>query len=289
MGKIKLIYIGGIGRNGSTLLGRILGEHNNVINIGEALNFMMNSQLRNRHINRELSSGNKIESSIMWSEVFDKCGFSFISDDIDILLFEGNSKKLETLIENKDPRIIQVTEKVNRFLQVVKEVNQCSIIVDTSKNANIPLIVNACQDVDIYIVHLVRDIVDAVASRSKAKAYLNKVNFVRMTFRWIIKNNATANLGRKMHLKTTYFDDLCKSPYNFIASIFDFTGAKIKPKEELKSNNITFNIQDMIAGNPDKYDTGTVKIEYRDKKISWWKRGIVTVIAFPWILKFRKN
>ena len=59
-------FIGGTGRNGSTLLANILGQTDNCINIGEALSFLLNYSRRERDL--PCSCNKSINKCTFWSK-----------------------------------------------------------------------------------------------------------------------------------------------------------------------------------------------------------------------------
>ena len=48
--KNNILFIGGTGRNGSTILAKILDESSKILNIGEAPRYFLNQRMQSRNI-----------------------------------------------------------------------------------------------------------------------------------------------------------------------------------------------------------------------------------------------
>jgi len=289
--KIKLIFITGVGRNGSTLLGRVMGEHDNCVNVGEALSYMLNSRLKARHEIKDTGTGVTIAESPFWRAVFEDAGFDVInsSGKIDALINEAGKTKLKALIAANDAEIVEIKNKIKTFLKSISKISGAQFIIDTSKQPNIPLFLLNDDEVDVAVIHLVRDAASVVASRGSNKQYLKKVNFLRMIGRWIVKNKNATGLKKYFKYILVNYEAFCTNPYNFMKVIADFIGLHPFLLDELKEKKITFHPQNIIAGNPDKYTIGSVPIKMAVKKISKWKQVVVTIITAPWASQFKSS
>ena len=61
---VKIIFIGGTGRNGSTILGKIFDTTKGIVNIGEASRFSLSKRMQNLNILCEC--GNSIDQCNFW-------------------------------------------------------------------------------------------------------------------------------------------------------------------------------------------------------------------------------
>lgn len=280
MNTLKLIYITGIGRNGSTLISRILGEDSICINVGEALSYMLNSKLRERH--KEV-----VLNSCFWQEVFKEIGFNCIEGNFDNYISEKSRSKLINKVNSGSDEFQNIQNKIIVFLNAIKNISGKEVIVDSSKFPNIPLFLLNNKIVDIYILHVIRDIGSVIKSRSVKKGYLDKAPFFNIIARWIRKNNSAYELKKYYPYKLFFYEDFCKEPFNKTIELYKWAKINNNPNDLLKQRKVEFSFQPIVAGNPDKFSEGLITIREVKKEKFSLKFLFAKLIAFPWIYRFK--
>ena len=170
MNKNKIVYVGGYGRSGSTLLCAVLGGSGQAVPVGE-----LKAIFAYYHQARICSCGENLEACEYWGEIVQE----FLSENPDITLDEA-SRVTET-IENYNNwltlryRNTEEEKKYQRIWQSIIDIvcakSGCNYIIDASKSSTI-----ACNRaaalagfVDVELIHLVRDPRAVMASMLSAQ------------------------------------------------------------------------------------------------------------------------
>ncbi len=158
--KLKIVYIVGTGRSGSTLIDAVLGNSRKAVSTGELYD-TISAQLGNKLC----SCGAKFRNCPFWSQVS-----SHYSDALETTTLYGMHKihrrlersalaplriMLTTILRLKD------IKDYKRFLHYIyaalRTVSGKSVIVDSSKNPLRGYLLSLLDSADVYYIHLVRD------------------------------------------------------------------------------------------------------------------------------------
>ena len=283
---IKLIYIAGPGRCGSTLLARLLGEVDGFVNVGEALKWFFDT----KHMGRErpCACGSPVFECSFWGKIAlflkDSPEQRFATDFVKI-------RHIPILISPYKPRALREQWKsllasVQKLLFNVQEETQARGIVDSSKNAANAFVASQIPGVELYIVHLVRDARGMVGSWLRPKGDLKAYPAYKPIFWWLSYNLSTEWIKpwAKGYLFIRY-EDFVRAPEEFIARILDMTGENTAGIE-FSGRDAHLNLQHMVAGNPDRQTTGKVEIKLRPWKLPWHINLATTLFTFPLLVKY---
>lgn len=183
---------------------------------------------------------------------------------------------------------------IRRFYNQISENAEVAVIIDTSKHPVFLWALHQAQ-LDVYVLHLIRDPRDVVASWSRSKGYLAKRSLLSTTFQWILYNALTelmfANSGKYMRLR---YEDFVVQPLISIEKIVAFLGEKPDLLYSLScKGNHQFELtrmQHVLAGNPDKFDhqkSFDVRVASPHKhKEMGWKDRIVSILCWPFLLRY---
>lgn len=142
----KVIYIGGYGRSGSTLLDAYLSSSKNAIGIGEFSNY-----LDDRIHGRNCSCGDKLSDCSFWKN-FNKN------------IAESDLKDLSTAARHNERLSLRRRKMDGAYYSYLKEVlgfcfSDCDFVVDSSKTTRLTFFraVNISQLSDVFFIHLYRE------------------------------------------------------------------------------------------------------------------------------------
>lgn len=226
MTKTKLIYICGMGHNGSTALDLLLDQSGNCFGT---------SQLNDLQVLYDPSDSDNGRPEFVnqyWSEVTGKLSESQLA----LLKSENQSvlkeKALLPFVFSKKRRTLYAS--ANRY--VIDQVSQKAdgkAIVDSSKNvARVLGLLELDEDaVDIYVLHLTRDVRGYVESHNKRRKEINlRPRFLVPTFVWFAKN-AAASLFVKPRARNylhVRYEEMMLKPEQFLEQLGDFFGVSLK-------------------------------------------------------------
>lgn len=252
---MKIIYIIGDGRSGSTILDSVLGNNSNTISVGECARFW------NRFYEKETFCGcsDKIEECILWSRI-DKsiktkyknyCPESF-REKVKYILYFKNFSKIPELVDNPDWK--EFCDIVKHFYLSISKFNQNKIIIDSTKFPNWGYFLFCLDFAKINFIHLERNL-QSVANSWKKKIILPEYH--SKTVYMPIKSNFTIlknwikikYLCNKIEKNNTNFifveyEEFCQNPKLILNIIIKKTNI------ELDINNLQIPYNHSIGGNP---------------------------------------
>lgn len=189
-GRIKVAYVIGCGRSGSTLLSSLLGKHSQIANLGEVYNYSNFFQSAAKH-DRHCGCGTKLLECPTWAKVR-----SSLKDAI--------GDEFPTL---KDRNLNEFQKNNETFLEVVAREMNAPVLLDTSKRFYRLRLLLKCPNVDVRIIHMVRDPrAYALSQWTKSKQSGATTSYYAYCRRWLLKNLAVgAFFGRRVnYLLLTY-------------------------------------------------------------------------------------
>ncbi len=282
--KNNILFIGGTGRNGSTILAKILDESSNILNIGEAPRYFLNQRMQSRNIPCEC--GKMLDECSFWSRIK-------INIDPEILSFYNKEVKFKKIF-----KYLFSSDKgyKSKFLQIQNSINLIygdtdnSLLVDTSKHPFHSLLVKDMDNFNIEYIHLVRSPYAFVSSSLKQNKYLkNKGNAFTFSFQWLYTNifyDFFKFFNSNKCIKI-FYEDFVYRP-NFYLKLINKRNnlAAYDIKMLNKNSEIQMNIGHSLAGNPSKFSYGKTKIENKGYKLKFSDKVIVTLLCFPLIIKY---
>jgi len=272
--KIKVIYILGLGRSGSTLLERIIGGADNVWPLGEIRSLK-------EYIERDRieESGEKMSDSKFWSPVVKNI------KSLDLEIFDKhksfNLKRLVKTLRKKEnlkdeEKILQLI--LNRAKELESE--EVDYLLDASKLISRFLLLRNQKNIDLHVVHLVRDGRGVINSFEKIG-----VNWFRILGRWL-KNNLFISIFMKRMIDKRKFvhlsyDLFTKDPEKYLNIVNKKLGTNIDLNNYLKKSEKKQTYS--ISGNSMRSKPlAEIKNDQQWKKMMpAWKKTLLTVITYP--------
>ncbi|MFM8322666.1 MAG: sulfotransferase family protein [Chloroflexota bacterium] len=168
---IRLTYIVGTGRSGSTVIDSFLGNHPSIQSVGE-LARLLNDAWTNDYY---CSCGKRSSSCTFWSAVHQ--GWCELNGGVTVEQYAGLQSRFEQLRRWpflsrerwKDSEDFQSYAKQTRLLlRAIQNTSGCKMIVDSSKGVERAYALAQIPGIDLRVIHLVRDPRGVVWSHKKA-------------------------------------------------------------------------------------------------------------------------
>lgn len=292
---MKVLYILGRGRSGSTVLANVLGEIPGFFSAGE-LRFLWDPVVVQRS---QCGCGMPIAECPVWSKVLDRLA------DVDVdrvatwqrdIVRESNIFKLIWGRGNREwPALDGYARVTGRLYRAIEEVTGCSVIVDSSKRPSYAAFINRLEGFDPYFVHLARDPrASAYSWQSRRHASIrgaevHRRNALDSTVRWDLLNMGSEVLLRRVartrqtHLR---YEDFVDAPRTTVRGICDLLGEPALGLPFVDESTVELGINHTIAGNPSRFKTGSIVVrdtsEWRTEQdaVSRW---IATLVALPFL------
>ena len=304
--KTTILYIGGFGRSGSTLLDKLYGEIDGFFSLGE-----LRHSWQRCFVENQLSGDNKpFRDSEFWQKVVDKVfgGFEQVPID-DILRLKTRLDRLRRVPHwmYKGIRTAPLQEALDqygtimeRFYGAIQEVSGAKVLVDSSKHPSYAHLLAATERFDLRMLHMVRD------SRACAHSWQRKVirpeihwkeeemprlgDFTSL-WQWMGANALMALFKKKMpgryHLLR--YEDLVCVPTETIHASLQALGLGTPALPFLDGTRATLGSNLTLAGNPFRFKQGDVQIRLDDEwktKMSPSSRRFVTALTWPMLRRY---
>lgn len=302
--KLKVINISGWGRNGSTILGSILGQNEGFFFAGELRNIWKQSLINNRMC----GCGVALRDCKTWDSIFE-VAFSGInniepkkilklSDKItryrcifNILFPFGKSEFLSTQKE--------FTTIMGKLLLGIQNHTNCKVIVDITKNSLYGYYLSQISDVDLYTIHLIRDPRGIAYSRKKEKiqpdsnqtVYMEKFSPFKSSLLWVVRNLLTELLlskDPKRYLRVSY-SDFANEPKKTADQILEFIDEPQSKTPFISEKEVLLEGNHSVWGNPSRFNKGHVQIKPDlewTTKLGKADKFISTIVSLPLLPKY---
>ncbi|HUZ92328.1 MAG TPA: sulfotransferase [Methylocella sp.] len=265
---MRIIYIMGPGRGGSTLLERVLNSAPAAFALGEFHTFW-----RIEHKDLVCSCGSPVPRCSFWNEVIETAGVGRAELNA---LRRGEDAIVRTkyLVKRRfslpgiaaDPAVRSFIELQRVLFETISTVSGCETLVDSSKATQRAWILATMQEVSI--LRLYRNATDTIVSWRLPKwdkglnTPMRKMSIQRAAFEWWRIENFGRRLGRSYPITRINYEEFVASPKDVLndindESIRDLT-AQIAWLDERTVN--PSQCYHSLNGNPDRYETGPITI-----------------------------
>jgi hypothetical protein len=297
--KIKVLYIAGWGRSGSTLLARILGQLEGYVHTGE-LRTIWTDGFKPKAI---CGCSLPVSHCELWQAVFDRGwgGMATLNPQAmaqlrlqteprsqDILfsrLLPGRQSQLQAKLES-------YIEVLSRLYSAIAEITQAEIIVDDSLHPGYGYTLTLVPNLQVYILHLVRDARGCAYSwQNRRKKGLGSYSLSQSALGWSLRNWVTEMLGhdRAIPYLRVRYEDFIDQPQETLFKILDFAQTTAQPLPLTANAQVRLTATHSIFGNDNRTQTGLIQLHLDEV----WKREMaltdqlkVNALTWPLLLKY---
>jgi len=303
--KIKVLYITGWGRSGSTLLDNVLGQIEGFFCVGE-LRFVWE---RNFVENRLCGCGVPFLECEVWKRVLDNAFGSIDHINVSEMLCmcqKARTRHLPLLLIPQGRQLLatNLRKYLNNLEKLYRAIHSCTnsrVIIDSSKFPSYGCLLGMIPVIDLHVVHLIRD-ARAVAyswgQRRKVEPdrakhlYMERHHPIESSLLWD-SWNATAELfwrqrpGRYMTLR---YEDFIDKPRESVERILHLMGERGLSLPFVKEREVELRVNHTVSGNPSRFQTGTVKLRLDEEwmsRMSLANRSLVTLLTWPLLIRYK--
>jgi hypothetical protein len=303
--RVRILYIGGTGRTGSTLLTNMLGQYPQFFAAGE-LAFLWRYGFLN---NGKCGCGRPMRECPVWEAIFAAAYGN--ADKVDAaemvrLRSRFNSKHLPLMLtKNMRKRLLQRAGEfpptVERLYHGIAQATGSRIIVDSSKEPHYSYILRTLPTLEVFFLHLVRD-PRAVAfswkeHRKKESGFSDETMMeergavVSSTY-FDVSNIAAELIWARSpdHYLFLRYEDFLKSPEESIRMIGGFVGEDIDPGLIINDGQLMLGQSHTAWGNPNRFEHGSMRLKTDEAWRSAMPRQrqlAVTALTLPLMRHYR--
>lgn len=172
-GSLRVVYIAGVGRSGSTVLDSVLGNHPMIQSVGELSRLASDAWIQNLYC----ACGQRSQECPFWVAVHEAwCasnGKLSVQEYVELQSDVEQSRHWPFLVRDsgkKTQSFQTYAEQTLLILKAIQQVSGCSVIVDSSKAVERAYVLSLIPEIDLRIIQLVRDPRGVVWSHKKAFA-----------------------------------------------------------------------------------------------------------------------
>jgi hypothetical protein len=294
--RVRVLYITGWLRSGSTILGNLLNELPGVLHGGE-IHYLYDNGLLLRGTNSLCGCGEQIVSCPLWSAVLD----SFQVPDLGLLanaMVTRQGAALRTRhtfarVAEARPRP-EVTAALDQMAATYRTLAACGgsrLVVDSSKYPAEAAALCGRPDLDVRVLHIVRDPRAVAYSYQHSKAYIAPMSPAASTASWLGFNIASelagsaAGSGRYLRVR---HEELASRPAQVMADVMRF--AQLDGEPPVAADGTAWlGVNHTVTGNPDRLNRGAVTIRPDTRwaaALSARQIAVVTGLALPLLRRY---
>jgi hypothetical protein len=306
-----VLYIGGEGRSGSTLLSSMLGQFPGFFPIGELRGIWQAA------VTDELCGcGTPFSQCEFWTRVGEQAFGGWDCVDVQKMLnldaAYGRHRFLTRLVvptlRRKHSREIDAFARVMRLLYgAVWDVSRCAVIVDSTKDAPFAFLLHEVSGLDVRAVHLVRDSRGVAYSWEKkrvgrpeyahhptlSRTFMDRRPAARAALEWDAKNALFHYLGRAgVPRLLMRYESLLEDPVAELQRIFALADTRTEQLAEHegaspRSQEYKSLPHHTLGGNRIRFERGVVPLrpdyEWRTG-MALRQRLMVTLLTLPFLV-----
>ncbi len=298
--KLKVLYIAGNGRSGSTLFDVILGQVPGFFAVGEVRNVWDYGLVENR----PCGCGAPVRECEIWGKVFRSFPEDRSFDPAIVAEWRERFAQTKHLVpiflrgrryaEAEDKKdYLRVTEQL---YQAIARTTGARVVVDSSKWPAYAYLLDSIPSLDVHVLHLVRDPrACAFSWRRRQQAepgkYLDLQGPVYSTSYWTVWNPAIHRLFGKRDQRYLFmrYEDFVAAPRRHIDAVLRFVGEDTASAPFASEDTVAVAGTHAIEGNVAKFARGELRIradhEWRTK-MGWGSRAVVTAMTWPMLWRY---
>ncbi len=300
-----VLYLGGFGRSGTTLLDRMLGEVLGVVSSGEVVHLWE----RGVRGDERCGCGQCFSACPLWTEVGRKAFGGWEALDVERVI--GLKRAVDrnrfipamvanALLPGYRSRMREYADLLGRLYGALHEVSAARVIVDSSKHASYGYLLREVPGIDLRLVHAVRDPRGVANSWLKqrrrpevayGKSYMPMYSPGRSGLLWSGHNAMVAGLTRLVPSIVVRYEDLMDDPAAELRRVLSLAGLPSDvPLTQLHGDAVELRPAHTVAGNPMRFRTGRLVLR-RDEG---WRtdlpkrsQALVELVTWPLRLRYR--
>jgi hypothetical protein len=305
--KLKVLYIGGPARSGSTLLQNILGEIDGFFAAGE-LHYLWRRALEPQS---RCGCGRPFNQCDLWSDVLDRVLSTPPAREVGLpglLAWQHATVRLRhtgRLLRQSNPSSASSIEPYARAVahlyEAIAEVTGARVIVDSSKKSSGAALLRLLPEVEPYVVHLVRDPRAVAHSWSRLKMNVDddgrreglpQHGALFSSLQWMQVNLMTEAVRRRDEpTRSTLirYEDFAGGLQATVRGVVDLVGEHPRELPFLDGQTVRLGVNHTVWGNMDRFKTGVVTVRQDEEwkgKLSRRNRVVTSAVTMPLLHRY---
>lgn len=304
----RVLFLGGLGRSGSTLIERVLGELPGVCAAGEVVHLWRWGILDDERC----GCGERFAACAFWQAVgqraFGGTGWSepLARRMLDLRARVDRARYLPQLMAPTalHPRAAELASYLDAYRLVYTAIaaeSGARVVVDSSKHSSLAFCLRHSADLDIRVVHVVRDSRGVAYSWTKEmsrpeaaddRREMTRYSPVRSALLWDANNASLAVLGRLgVPRLLVRYEDFIADPASTVRRIAGFAGVPVSATglSFLTPTSVTLTPAHTVAGNPMRFAVGDLALRRDDawrERLPRGQRRLISALTAPLLSRY---
>jgi len=303
--RIRVLYIGGLGRSGSTILDRMLGQLPGYFSAGEIRDLWQ----RGVRQNRLCGCGAPFAECPFWSAVgLDAYGGWERVDVDEVIALKDRVDRHSRMPLLISPKMWPpFSKKLGRYVDIltplyrsIQRVGNTEVIIDSSKAPSTAYVLRQMPELDLRTVHLVRDPRGVAFSWNKKVRRPDAVGMVHMhryppyrtAMRWITRNAQMRLLGKLgIPRVPARYETMIAEPRGEVARILEALGLEFAEGDlgHISEGAVDLAPNHTVMGNPVRMHIGRLELRLDEEWRSAMgrrQRDMVTLLTRPFLRRY---
>ena len=303
---VRVLYVGGMPRSGSTLIDLALGQLPDHVAVGELFYLWTAGVQRNL----KCGCGQHFDECPFWQQVGEQAfgGWQQV-DRTEIARLRQRVDATRSLPHMMRPTpdvdfyrdLGAYTEILTNLYTAIAATSGASVVVDSSKRPSLAYVLERAPGIDLQLAHVVRDPRGVAFSWQKtvplppgntSKTHLPKWSPLKTSRRWVTVNELIARVGRRVPSVTIRYEDFVSDPRQQIGRVADLTGVADRPGalDFITADGLLAAQHHTVQGGRIRFQEGPIKLR-RDEQ---WRTDMpsgqrLLVSAATWPSRHRYN
>jgi hypothetical protein len=305
-GKVRVLYVAGYPRSGSTLLLRLLAGEEGFVGVGELYDVWQRSFIED-HL---CGCGRRFGACPFWREVTARVfGDASLPD---AAAYEEVRNRVQStrflpwlLIPRLRPsdyrmRLASYGAMLGRVYEAIRAVSKADVLVESSKLPAYALLLSEVPSIEMHVVHLVRDSRATAFSWQRRKLrpeihwraqYMDRISPTRTAAEWTAINLLLGLVrNRAASYSRLHYEDFVARPRKAAEAISRQVGLPRDFAGVVDDRGfVRFGIDHTVSGNPTRFRRGHQRIALDDEWREHMPRrdfALVTTISAPLLLAY---
>ncbi|MEU8245260.1 sulfotransferase [Nonomuraea sp. NPDC048916] len=280
---VRVVFLGGLGRSGSTLLERLLGELPGVAPLGEVAHLWARGVLAGE----PCGCGEPFPDCPFWRKVGERAFGGWTGPLAErVLALRHRVDRTRRVLRIGHPDLAEYVETYRRVYDAAAEVADARVVIDSSKHASLAHCL-AAGGADLHVVQVVRD-PRAVAhswrktvERPEDGRPMTRWGSGRTALHWTAQNLALDLLARRGAPVTRIrYEDLLAAPRATLADLAGRLGLRTE-LPFITGSTACLTMAHTASGNPMRFTVGRVELALDDTWRSGSRRRLVAALTWP--------
>ena len=297
--RIRVLYVVGSGRSGSTIITNILDQYSGVVSPGE-LYYLWD---RGLIANERCGCGKPLQSCELWHQIIEEA-LGTETDPLTMVRRRNITVRtrhiFNVLFGRKSQARHEFLDSVASVYRALADRTNATLIVDSSKVPVYGLALAKDPAFAVRFLHLVRDPRAVAYSWQRRKdrlvgeepAFITQHSPYKSAMMWFGWNGIAQLLwGRSDKYLRLRYEDFTESPRETISLILRHAGiTDTDPSAFTDATTVRLEPSHTVSGNPSRFATGSISIRRDDEwtvKLAWKSRVITVALTWPLLLWYR--